>query len=75
MRCEVSAAEAAVIGSGVHDRINNHPIPAMPRSYPQPTRNAGVASFNAGRAGLLRWAAEAGTAGGMPEADVQLSVR
>jgi hypothetical protein len=39
----VSAAEAADIGSGVHDGIDNGRISAMPCSDLQPTRNVGVA--------------------------------
>jgi len=60
-------AEAANIGSGVHDGIDNGRIPAMPCSDLQPTRNVGVAGIVAGGAGgvitqiarrpaALRWA-------------------
>jgi hypothetical protein len=46
-----SAAEAADIGSGVHDDISDGRIPLMTRSDSQPTRNVSVANFAAGGAG------------------------
>jgi hypothetical protein len=47
----LSTAEAADIGSSVHDDIGDGRIPALPCSDSQPTRNVSVAGIFAGGAG------------------------
>ncbi len=44
----MSSAEAADLGLGVHDEIDDGRIPAIPFLNLQPTRNVGVSAFVAG---------------------------